>query len=93
VLKHAPILIVEAGGKVVGPVGSVSAALALLQTCTIAAAVLDMQLSDRDVTSVAEALVARGIPLIFQALGACRQTCSCDAPTRSFLKSRSPQKL
>jgi CheY-like chemotaxis protein len=81
VLKHAPILIVEdepfialelkatieeAGGKVVGPVGSVSAALALLQTCTIAAAVLDVQLSDRDVTPVAEALVARGVPLVFQ---------------------------
>jgi CheY-like chemotaxis protein len=81
VLKHAPILVVEdepfialklkatieeAGGKVVGPVGSVSAALALLQTCTIVAAVLDVQLSDRDVTPVAEALVARGIPLIFQ---------------------------
>jgi hypothetical protein len=62
VLKHAPILIVEAGGKVVGPVGSVSAALALLQTCTIAAVVLDVQLSDRDVTHVA----ARSVPLIFQ---------------------------
>jgi DNA-binding response OmpR family regulator len=81
VLKDAPILVVEdepfialelkatieeAGGKVVGPVGSVSAALALLQTCVIAAAVLDVQLIDRDVTPVAEALVARGVPLVFQ---------------------------
>ena len=80
-LKNAPILIVEdepfialelkatiedAGGKVVGPVGSVSAALALLQTCVVAAAVLDVQLIDRDVAPVAEALVERGVPFVFQ---------------------------
>jgi hypothetical protein len=64
------------------------ATLAATNLDVIAAAVLDAQLSDRDVTPVAEALVARGVPL-----RACRQTCSCDAPTRSFLKSRSPQKL
>ena len=80
-LNRAPILIVEdepfiarelqasvegAGGKVVGPVGSVSAALALLQTEVVFAAILDVQLIDRDVTPVAEALIALGVPIIFQ---------------------------
>lgn len=57
----------EAGGEVVGPVGSVRAALALLQDrAEIAAAVLDVQLSDREVTPVAQALIARGVPVVFQ---------------------------
>ena len=80
-LNHAPILIVEdepyialelkaaiedAGGEVIGPVGSARAALALLDGCDVAAAILDVQLSDRDVTPVAEALVALGVPVVFQ---------------------------
>jgi CheY-like chemotaxis protein len=79
-LNRAPILIVEdepfialelqlsveeAGGQVVGPVGSASAALTLLQSCVVAAAILDVHLSDRDVTPVAEALVALKIPMVF----------------------------
>jgi len=80
-LGLAPILIVEdepfialelkaavedAGGKVVGPVGSVQAALELLDTDSVAAAILDVQLSDGNVTPVAAALVARQIPMVFQ---------------------------
>ena len=80
-LNSAPILVVEdepyvalalqatieaAGGKVVRPVGSVSAALALLETRAVAAAVLDVQLSDQDVTPVAISLVSRGVPVVFQ---------------------------
>jgi DNA-binding NarL/FixJ family response regulator len=57
-LGQAPILIVEdepfialelkdsvedAGGKVVGPVGSAEAALELLETDVVAAAILDVQ--------------------------------------------------
>jgi CheY-like chemotaxis protein len=79
-LNRAPILIVEdeplialelqlsvmdAGGEVVGPVGSASAALTLLQSCVVAAAILDVHLRDRDVTPVAEALVALKVPMIF----------------------------
>jgi PAS domain S-box-containing protein len=79
-LNRAPILIVEdepyialelqtsvedAGGKVVGPAGTVSAALALLETSVVAAAILDVQLSDRDVTPVAEALIALRVPFVF----------------------------
>ena len=79
-LNRAPILIVEdepyialelqisiedAGGEVVGPAGSARAALTLLETSVVAGAILDVQLSDRDVTPVADALVARGIPFVF----------------------------
>jgi CheY-like chemotaxis protein len=80
-LEDAAILIVEdepfialalkasvedAGGKVVGPVGSVHEAMQLLETDAVAAAILDVQLSDGNVTPVAEALVARGVPMIIQ---------------------------
>lgn len=80
-LGHAPILIVEdepllafelqigvedAGGEVVGPVGTADAALQLLNSVIIAGAVLDVQLADGDVTPVAEALMARRIPMVFQ---------------------------
>jgi hypothetical protein len=37
-----------------------------LKTDVIAAAILDVQLSDGDVTPVATALVAVGIPVVFQ---------------------------
>ena len=56
----------DAGGTVVGPVESVHAAMTLLETDAIAAAILDVQLSDGDVTPVAAALCALGIPVIFQ---------------------------
>jgi CheY-like chemotaxis protein len=80
VLNRAPILIVEdeplialelqlsvedAGGLIVGPVGSVSAALALVETCEVAAAILDVHLTDRDVAPVAEALDRLNIPMVF----------------------------
>jgi DNA-binding NtrC family response regulator len=80
-LNRSPILIVEdelfialelqtlvedAGGQVVGPVGSANAAQTLLQTSVVGAAILDVQLTDGDVTPVADALAARGVPMVFQ---------------------------
>jgi DNA-binding NtrC family response regulator len=80
-LNNAPILIVEdepfialelgvsveeAGGKVVGPAASIRGALELLETSVIAGAILDIQLSDGEITPVAQALVRRGIPVILQ---------------------------
>jgi CheY-like chemotaxis protein len=59
-------LVEEARGVVIGPVGSASEALGLLETCAVSAAILDIQLSDRDVTPVAEALLALNVPMIFQ---------------------------
>jgi CheY-like chemotaxis protein len=58
-------LIEDAGGVVVGPVATSSSALALVQSCAIAAAILDVHLSDRDVEPVAEALASRGVPMVF----------------------------
>lgn len=56
----------DAGGIVVGPAGSVREALALLERNHVTAAILDVNLSDGDVSPVVEILVARGIPLVFQ---------------------------
>jgi DNA-binding response OmpR family regulator len=80
VLDHARILIAEdepfiafdiahavedAGGEVAGPVGSVREGMALLERMPVEAAILDVNLSDRDVTPIANYLRARDIPVIF----------------------------
>lgn len=55
----------EARGKVIGPAGSVREALMLIQQHLVQAAVLDVNLSDGDVTPIAELLIDGGIPVIF----------------------------
>jgi DNA-binding response OmpR family regulator len=55
----------DAGGVVVGPVATVKEALALLELHPVAAAILDVNLGDRDISPVAELLLARGVPVIF----------------------------
>jgi len=55
----------EAGGKVIGPAGSVREALMLIEQHLVQAAILDVSLSDRDVTPIAELLIEGGIPVIF----------------------------
>jgi DNA-binding NarL/FixJ family response regulator len=80
-LAEAPVLIVEdeafiaiglqaavesAGGQVIGPAASVVEAMELLKTATVAAAILDINLSDGMVTPVVEALMARNVPMVFQ---------------------------
>ncbi|WP_432769929.1 MAG: response regulator [Sphingopyxis sp.] len=79
--KHQAILIVEdepfvalelleaverMGGRPVGPVATVAEALVLIETMAIDAAILDVQLANRDITPVALRLIAMGKPLIFQ---------------------------
>jgi DNA-binding NtrC family response regulator len=81
VLNHARILVVEdepfialnlalaiedAGGVVIGPAGSVKEALALLQSTPVAAAILDVNVADGDITPVLKILVGLGTPLIVQ---------------------------
>lgn len=78
-LNNLPILIVEdepfvaidlavtveeAGGTVVGPAGSVLEALALIGKDRICAAILDVDLSDGDVTPVADLLISKAIPVV-----------------------------
>ena len=56
----------DAGGKVAGPAASVKQALALIDTMSIGGAILDVNLSDGDITPVAQILLAAGIPTILQ---------------------------
>lgn len=78
-LSHCNVLIVEdelltaldlvtavedASGRLIGPAATVGAALAIIDTEVIHAAVLDAHLSDGDITPVAEALTARGVPFV-----------------------------
>jgi DNA-binding response OmpR family regulator len=56
----------DAGGEVVGPAASVKEALDLLETRPVAAAILDVNLADRDISPLAEILLGRGIPIIIQ---------------------------
>ena len=59
------VAIEDAGGVVVGPAATVAEALALLESNHVAAAILDVNLCDRDISPVAELLLARRVPVIF----------------------------
>ncbi|MEO6715886.1 MAG: response regulator [Novosphingobium sp.] len=80
-LDHATILIAEdepyialalqwavedAGGTVLGPAATVSGALASLNENPAAAAILDVNLADGDITPVVERLFALGAPIVLQ---------------------------
>ena len=56
----------DVGGLAVGPAATVAEALALLEAGPVDAAILDVNLADRDVTPVVEALVGLGVPIILQ---------------------------
>ncbi|MBD3760875.1 response regulator [Sphingomonadaceae bacterium G21617-S1] len=53
-----------AGAQVVGPASSTVEALGLLAQATIDAAIIDVQLEDRDITPVAVALLHRHVPFV-----------------------------
>lgn len=57
--------VAEAGYKVVGPCGSVSGTLTLIERQLPACAILDIRLVDGDVFPVADRLRDAGVPLIF----------------------------
>jgi CheY-like chemotaxis protein len=59
------VAVEEARGKVIGPAGSVCEALMLIEQHLVQAAILDVNLSDRDVTPIAELLIGGGVPVIF----------------------------
>lgn len=56
----------DADGVVVGPAASVKAALTLLETHSVAGAILDVNLTDGIVSPVVECLMQREVPLILQ---------------------------
>lgn len=55
----------DAGWKVVAAVGSVPAALQAVERGGFDIALLDVNLAGRDAFPVADALIARGLPLVF----------------------------
>jgi DNA-binding LytR/AlgR family response regulator len=57
----------EMGAQVIGPVGSVKDALAMVEMADarVDAAVLDINLHDERVYPVADALAGRGVPFVF----------------------------
>jgi CheY-like chemotaxis protein len=56
----------DAGGEVVGPAASVQEALALIEGRVVSGAILDVHLTDRDISPLADVLLGRGIPIIVQ---------------------------
>ncbi len=60
------VAIRAADGEVVGPAASVKAALLLLETQSVAGAILDVNLTDGVASPVVEKLLQRGVPLILQ---------------------------
>jgi CheY-like chemotaxis protein len=56
----------DVGAEVVGPCSSIADALTLLAAGSVDAAILDVNLCDRDITPVAVALMARAVPFIVQ---------------------------
>jgi DNA-binding NtrC family response regulator len=56
----------EAGGRVVGPAASIAEAERLLASATVQGAILDVHLTDGEVTPVAQRLMEAGIPVIVQ---------------------------
>lgn len=56
----------DAGGIVVGPAASVQTALALIKEQSVAAAILDFNLTDGDATPIIALLSASNIPTIIQ---------------------------
>ena len=55
----------EARGHVIGPAGSVAEALSLLEHTQPHVGLLDANLSDGEITPVAELLRARAVPILF----------------------------
>lgn len=56
----------DAHGRVIGPAASVAEGLTLLESESVDGAILDVNLTDRDVTPVVALLVERGVPIILQ---------------------------
>lgn len=58
-------MLIELGSEVVGPAATIQAALALAEKEALDAAILDVNVRGERIDPVAEALFARGIPVLF----------------------------
>jgi len=77
----------EARGKVIGPAGSVREALMLIERHLVQAAVLDVNLSDRDVTPIAELLIEGGVRWSFIPAWLYRSRSESAIPPRPYTKN------
>ncbi|WP_447761550.1 response regulator [Sphingopyxis panaciterrae] len=73
IVEDEPFIVIElvdavrsSGGRVVGPASTVAEALVLLDTSVVDAAILDVQLPDRDITPVALRLIEMRKPIVIQ---------------------------
>jgi DNA-binding response OmpR family regulator len=80
----------QAGGSVIGPSASVREALLLIELHLVRAAIVDVNLSDRDITPVAELLAEGGVPLIFYSGLALPASLRERYPFASFYKKPTP---
>ena len=65
IAKEIQQALLHAGARIVGPVGDLSAGLALAETAALDLAVLDVNLNGTMDFAIADRLAARGIPYLF----------------------------
>lgn len=83
----------DAGGKVLGPAASVREAMLLLDN-DIAGAILDVNLTDGDVTPVVEHLLDLNVPFVIQTgTGLPVELKRADVTSRLFSKPFQPERL
>jgi two-component SAPR family response regulator len=58
-------MLIEMGGEVIGPAATIDDALDMAREQTLDAAVLDVNVRGQRIDPVAEALMARGVPVLF----------------------------
>ncbi|MFK4825137.1 response regulator [Paenochrobactrum sp. BZR 588] len=80
----------EAHGTVLGPCSSVQHALDIIEHHTIHAAILDMNLSDGNVTPVLERLLAHGIFVIIYSSASLPKEMTKRHPSLSFFQKPMP---
>jgi DNA-binding response OmpR family regulator len=81
----------EAGGKVIGPAGTIAEAFSLLRGARPDVGLLDCNLSDGEITPVAELLKRWSIPLIFYSGNVPQHFRFRDAPI--YAKPKQPAEL
>jgi CheY-like chemotaxis protein len=83
----------ELGCEVVGPTGDLENALRIARNGTLDLALLDVNLGGEPVTAVAEALVARAVPIVFCTGYQVENLCSRQPPAPTLMKPFQPADL
>ena len=83
----------DCGGRAIGPATTAADALHLLETEEIAAAVLDCQIADDDVTQIIMRLAKRGIPVVITTITAPPRVIAALLPDAPILRAPIQSKL